>query len=265
MCVLYRYKGESKEEIKDEKPDHLSRLLRKIEERKRQRAAASEESVSGAVKSDIDKPKKKKRKLSDATEFSDSHKNTDNNNETVSEQITGTNKGLSKKEKKKKKNIDFDIVEEDKKVEETVDKNVAIDTESNEKKTSDKKNFVILGAKTHKKQREVKRVLPDWLAHPEIVSADLKSGSSFEDLKSILDDKLIEVLKTKGIRKLFPVQSSIIKWLHKCSTDRKLGLWPRDTCISAPTGSGKCLKEKKESYQTIFGLLLCSHVIFVIF
>lgn len=246
MCVLYRYKGESKEEIKDEEPDHLSRLLQKIEERKRQRAAASEESVSGAVKSDIDKPKKKKRKLSDAKEFSDSHENTDNNNETVNEQITGTNKGLSKKEKKKK-NIDFGIVEEDKRVEETIDKNVAIDTENNEQKLSDKKNFIILGAKTHKKQREVKRVLPDWLAHPEIVSADLKSGSSFEDLKSILDDKFVEVLKTKGIRKLFPVQSNIIKWLHKCSTDRKLGLWPRDTCISAPTGSGKCLKEKKES------------------
>lgn len=244
MCVgiLYRYEGENKEEIKDQQPDNLSILLQRIEERKRQRAAANNKSVTDVAKSDIDKREKKKRKLSNAEEFNDSHNEDGNNIETVSEQIMETDKVSSKKKRKKKKRIDSDVAKENEKLEGTDDGNLATDTENISEKTSaekNEKNFIILGTKAHKKQREVKRVLPDWLAHPEIVSADLKSGSSLKELKSILDAKLIEVLKVNGIKKLFPVQSSIIKWLHKCTIDRKLGLWPRDTCVSAPTGSGK--------------------------
>lgn len=233
-----RYEGESKEEVKDQQPDHLSELLQRIEERKRQRTAANNK--SDVAKSNLDKPKKKKRKLSNKEECSDAHNENKTNTETVNEQ---TDK-VSSKKKKKKKLIHFNVAKENEKVEETDNGNLATDTENiSEKKSAEKdeNNFIILGAKAHKKQRGVKRVLPDWLAHPEVVSANLKNGSSFKELKSILDAKLIEVLKANGIKKLFPVQSSIIKWLHKCSIDRKLGLWPRDTCISAPTGSGKTL------------------------
>jgi len=167
------------------------------------------------------------------------------NSEKIDEQIIEVPK-VSKKKKKKKdienknhsaaidKNIDLE--EKDKNsAEENNDKDIT------EKEIPSQSNFIVLGAKSRKKQIKVKRVLPDWLAYPEIISADLNSGASLEELKSVLDAKLIEVLRANGIVKLFPVQSSIIKWLHKCKMDRKLGWWPRDTCVSAPTGSGKYL------------------------
>lgn len=104
-----------------------------------------------------------------------------------------------------------------------------------------KTDFLILGSKSHKKIKEVKRVLPDWLAHPEVISADLSSGPTLDEVDSILNPRLIGILKTNGIEKLFPVQASMLTWLTKCEKDRRLGLWPRDTCVSAPTGSGKTL------------------------
>lgn len=105
--------------------------------------------------------------------------------------------------------------------------------------SSQSKDFMVLGAKSQKKLHVVKRVLPDWLTYPEVISADLNSGPDIEELHSILDQKLIKILKANGIVKLFPVQFSVIKWLHTCNKDRIIGWWLRDICVSAPTGSGK--------------------------
>ncbi|KAK2576463.1 hypothetical protein KPH14_005794 [Odynerus spinipes] len=121
---------------------------------------------------------------------------------------------------------------------------MTVDTMTDEKVEEDatpQTEFLILGSKSHKKKREVKRVLPDWLAHPEVISADLSSGPTLDEVDSILNPKLIEILKGNGIDKLFPVQANMLTWLTKCEKDRRLGWWPRDTCVSAPTGSGKTL------------------------
>ncbi|KAL2730999.1 putative ATP-dependent RNA helicase Dbp73D [Vespula squamosa] len=117
--------------------------------------------------------------------------------------------------------------------------------ETTEKKVEDdettKIDFLVLGYKSSKKYREVKRVLPNWLTHPEIISADLNSGPKLDEVDFILDPQLIEILKANGIDKLFPVQASMLAWLSKFEEDRKLRWWPRDICVSAPTGSGKTL------------------------
>lgn len=117
--------------------------------------------------------------------------------------------------------------------------NEIVTDEKQENVETAKTDFLVLGSKSHKKKREVKRVLPNWLAHPEIISADLSSGPTLDEVDSMLDSQLIEILKANGIDKLFPVQASILAWLSKSEEDRKLGWWPRDICVSAPTGSGK--------------------------
>lgn len=245
LFVINRYEGESKED--ENETNHLSELLKKIEERKRQRAAASNKSTLDEDGNNLEEPKRKKKKKLLKTEKADvSHAGDENaSNEKIVEQIVETVK-VSTKKKKKKKDIEgeqhsttidknIDLEEKDKNLDNNVDGDIA------KKEISSQSNFIVLGARARKKQREVKRVLPDWLAHPEVISADLNSGLTLEESESILDAKLAEILRTNGIVKLFPVQSSVIKWLHKCMMDRKQGWWLRDTCVSAPTGSGKTL------------------------
>lgn len=244
IYFLFRY-DESREEDENA-TNHLSELLKRIEERKRQRAAADNKSILDLDQNNLTKDKKKKKKtLLNTDETNDSNIDKSDCNEKVSEQTTETVKTSTKK-KKKKKDIESEhvIAHENEELEEK-DKNPVNGEEDNPNTAHIlneeplENNFVVLGTKSRKKQREVKRVLPDWLAHPEVICADLNSGPSLEELNSVLDAKLIEVLRANGIVKLFPVQSSIIKWLHKCNMDRKFGRWLRDTCVSAPTGSGK--------------------------
>ncbi|KAL6423056.1 hypothetical protein ACFW04_010500 [Cataglyphis niger] len=242
LFVINRY-DESREEDENT-TNHLSELLKRIEERKRQRAAA-DKSILDLDQNNLTKDKKKKKKtLLNTDQANDSNIDKSDCNEKISEQTTETVK-TSIKKKKKKKDIESEhvIAQKNEELEEK-DENPVSEEEDNSntiKEKSLENNFVVLGTKSRKKQREVKRVLPDWLAHPEVICADLNSGPSLEELNSVLDAKLIEVLKANGIVKLFPVQSSIIKWLHKCNMDRKFGRWLRDTCVSAPTGSGKTL------------------------
>lgn len=254
MCFC-RYEGESKEKVKDN-TDHLSNLLKLIEERKRQRSVANNESISQDIdKNNVEKYKKKKKwnkNLHDGEEINNLHiKNKSEDNEKTNKQsleVVEAPPKSKKRRRKDSKNEDDSLVEhleiQDQELEKTnghlqneEENNNNKDTMKNE--TSSQNNFMVLGAKHQKKQRAVKRVLPDWLAHPEVISGDLNSGPNIEDLHSILDPKLIEILKANGIVKLFPVQSNVIKWLHTCNKDRRIGWWLRDTCVSAPTGSGK--------------------------
>lgn len=199
--------------------------------------------------------KKKDRNLSDVSdkEVNNVHtKNKSKNDEEADEQTSEMVKTRKKKRKKrdaenKDRAADESPMiedEEPEKSENNLEKGKRNDNDKNtrEEIISPPNGFMILGAKSQKKQRAVKRILPDWLAHPEVIPTDLSSGPSLEELDLVLDPNLIKVLRTNGIVKLFPVQSSIINWLNKCNKDRKMGWWPRDTCVSAPTGSGKCMQ-----------------------
>lgn len=247
MRIIYRYEGESAKEVENE-TNHFSELLKRIEDRKRQRAALSDKSTLDEDRNNLEEPKKKKKKKLLKTEKTDdSHiEDKDVSREKIDEQTIETAKVSTKRKKKKKDIENSHSAETDKNIDlEAEDKNLAEENDEKDtiKEIPSQSNFVVLGARARKKQREVKRVLPDWLAHPEVISADLNSGPTLKELESILDTKLVEVLRANGIVKFFPVQSSVIKWLHKCKMDRKLGWWPKDTCVSAPTGSGKYLQQ----------------------
>ena len=48
------------------------------------------------------------------------------------------------------------------------------------------------------------RVLPDWLAHPSVVTDDIRNRKKALDEVSGLDDEMKEKLRENGIHSLFP-------------------------------------------------------------
>lgn len=129
------------------------------------------------------------------------------------EEIKETEDSKSKKKRKRKKKSD-----------------------SNEDK-NDISGFTKLGVFTGKDQVKVRRVLPKWLAEPDIVSVDL--GDQQMPVKDMtqLHSSLLDTLQTNGIEYFFPVQRQVIPHL----LDPAKYFRPSDVCVSAPTGSGKTL------------------------
>ncbi|XP_034933651.1 probable ATP-dependent RNA helicase Dbp73D [Chelonus insularis] len=216
LFVINRY-NDKKES--DKPHNHLSELLQKIEERKKLREQGalsegknfqnSEENNLLFTKSHRKSRKRKKEKIN-----VDDGEQTDNKPEDVS--INNTND-----------DVNAEKISMTEKSEKSINKQL--------------ENFMVLGSTNLQKKRQVKRVLPVWLARPQIISSDVSSGPKLKELKGLLDDQLIQLLKANGINKLFPVQEKLINWMQKCSEDRMKGWWVRDTCVSAPTGSGKTL------------------------
>ncbi|KAG7202950.1 hypothetical protein KM043_010087 [Ampulex compressa] len=248
LFVINRYEGEEPQS-KDE-DNHLSELLRKIEKRKSERLEKAKDNAE-TKETAAGEPKKKKHKKGDHITIDNKIDNDENqqNEDNVEEpQVTYKKKRRKRKADENNDNLDVNdqqcVPSDDKELTGNLENETDGITDS---KTTDesyieaKSKFTILGAKSQKRKREVKRKLPDWLANPEIISIDLSTGPGLADLSSTLDLNLIETLAANGIDKLFPVQVSMITWLLKCDNDRKLGWWPRDTCVSAPTGSGKTL------------------------
>ncbi|XP_058799740.1 probable ATP-dependent RNA helicase Dbp73D [Phymastichus coffea] len=223
LFVVNRYEDEEWKKQSNEPQDHLSELFKKIERRKREKEAAA-----------------KAAQETTSAELSATN--------TVAPTVDTNKKGKKKKGKKRTHDISEGVnTTGDLNRHEISLKNAEkLGFQENNAKEChpsviNKADFTILGSKTHTKKQLAKRVLPHWLTHPEIVNADLSSGSNLDEVENILGSKLIEKLKTDGFNKLFPVQVHVLSWLLKCDKDYKAGRWTRDTCISMPTGSGKTL------------------------
>ncbi|XP_071877309.1 uncharacterized protein [Bombus fervidus] len=279
LFVINRYEGE-KEETKDER-NYLSELLKRIEERKVERAIKTnhqiqESSSQNAQESNYKKNKEKAENLNKC-----SMENINLNENSISSDVNGKAKvhvsELRKNKKKRKysegssnetiKTADKTLQSENTDNQDNEIPNKSSDpNETQEKISGQNSDFIILGVKNKRREREVKRTLPEWLANPEVISIDLNSGPTLDDMNSILDSKLIEALRANGINKLFPVQASMVSWLSKCNKDRQQKWWLRDTCVSAPTGSGtniqviySKLKYLHSSFDTLS--LVCSDAI----
>lgn len=211
ICSLCdRYTGDA-EALPDstDSGNHLEALLKKIEERKKRKSLTIQEDV-GKASPEVVEPEPVPRK----------------------------------KRRKQKKSDAGDVVEKsaDRSAEDKTAKDSRVDNEPGEAKEKPAKtkpqNFLILGSDSHKKKNVVKRVLPDWLSKPELISSDLNSGPPLAEFKSILDAEIIKILEKSGTTKLFPVQACTIPWILECDKHRKSNWWPQDVCVSAPTGSG---------------------------
>lgn len=105
--------------------------------------------------------------------------------------------------------------------------------------------FTLLGGFDRKPVQKVLRVLPQWLAEPDLVHRDMKT-----DLVPVcgfpgLCPRLQEVLQKNGVEHFFPVQAEVIPAVLQEAPHGLLmgrgGCRPRDICVSVPTGSGKTL------------------------
>ncbi|GCB60761.1 hypothetical protein scyTo_0014224 [Scyliorhinus torazame] len=131
----------------------------------------------------------------------------------------------------------------------------------NQPPTAPKSNLTILKGFQKKKIHKVRRVLPQWLAKPMLVSKDIKQNlKAIEDVPGI-DQKLLHKLRANGIHSFFPVQTEVIPALLE-STKHGLtlgrgGYRPRDICVSAPTGSGKTLAFVIPVVQGLMNRVVC--------
>ncbi|XP_077469789.1 ATP-dependent RNA helicase DDX51 isoform X4 [Stigmatopora argus] len=106
--------------------------------------------------------------------------------------------------------------------------------------------FTVIGGFESKPVKKVHRVLPHWLAQPDIISRDMKCKMVPCSQIEGLSVSLLKKLNSDGIQNLFPVQSEVIPAILKSGLQHGLligqaGYRPRDVCVSAPTGSGKTL------------------------
>ncbi|KAK3102413.1 hypothetical protein FSP39_011231 [Pinctada imbricata] len=120
--------------------------------------------------------------------------------------------------------------------------------------------FTVLGEEKPKTPPQLGRLLPDWLASPSLVSADLSASSPVETLSS-LDTRLVEKLKENGIIDFFPVQLQVIPEIlsevHYGYKTGVAGFRPSDLCVSAPTGSGKTLTFVLPIIQALLNRVEC--------
>ncbi|KAK3598767.1 hypothetical protein CHS0354_015562 [Potamilus streckersoni] len=105
--------------------------------------------------------------------------------------------------------------------------------------------FTVLGEIRERKKQKVHRVLPEWLAKPNIIGSDLRNLTLLVTEMKGLDQDLVEKLQKNNITHFFPVQVQILPvMLESCQYGfhvGRAGYRPNDLCVSAPTGSGKTL------------------------
>lgn len=251
---MNRYYGDDKKEIADkevkdsEEKAKLAVLLSKIEERKKQKEALQKAklnyespdlkshigehaddiatSVTSCEGEDDDKNKKRHKNV----DFTDDKRTGEKEATDVSEKGGSTDK---KKKKKKHKRKWREICDSEEGEDDAGETKVVKSVEKVE-------GFTVLGTDKFKKKQKVKRVLPQWLANPSVVSVNLQQlTTTVKDIPG-LDRDIVRALKRNNITHFFPVQAQVIPWLLAAHS-KPTHYWPRDICVSAPTGSGKTL------------------------
>ncbi|XP_041814923.1 ATP-dependent RNA helicase DDX51 [Chelmon rostratus] len=128
-------------------------------------------------------------------------------------------------------------------------------------KTSAPTGFTVLGGFENKPAQKVHRVLPQWLAQPDVIHRDIKSHlAPISDIPG-LSAQLVKKLQNTGIHHFFPVQTEVIPAILESTQQGLLigrgGYKPRDICVSAPTGSGKTLAFVIPVIQVLMERVVC--------
>ncbi|XP_051759952.1 ATP-dependent RNA helicase DDX51 [Ctenopharyngodon idella] len=268
LFMINRYLGEE-EDCESSRESRSNALLAKLQE---QVKAREQQSFSNTAEEDNDhhqsdkEQKKRKRQETDGvqrkTKKSKNVKKTDLNDEaasstkkkkkhkkqkTLSSENESVNTGDNESDNKKSVEITETTEsdpEESKKTEKVVDPQIdQIQAETGN--STSQTAFHILGGFKEKTVQKVKRVLPQWLAQPDVIQRDMKNNLIPISQVPGICPILLKKLEDNGIQSFFPVQSEVIPAILESVSSGLLlgpgGYRPRDICVSAPTGSGKTL------------------------
>ncbi|XP_043963961.1 ATP-dependent RNA helicase DDX51-like [Gambusia affinis] len=121
--------------------------------------------------------------------------------------------------------------------------------------------FRVLGGFESRPVNKVKRVLPQWLAEPDVFHRDIKCNLVPVSSVSGVSAQLLRKLEANGIQHFFPVQAEVIPAILEGAQHGHLigrgGYRPRDLCVSAPTGSGKTLSFVIPVIQVLMERTVC--------
>ncbi|XP_041079669.1 ATP-dependent RNA helicase DDX51 [Polyodon spathula] len=151
--------------------------------------------------------------------------------------------------------------DEEEKSEEKEEKKEERTPDQSAKKVPPQSTLTILGGFEKKTVQKVQRVLPQWLAQPNLVQRDIKKNLvPIGDVPGICP-KLLTKLQSNGIQHFFPVQAELIPAILESAVHGLLigkgGYRPRDICVSAPTGSGKTLAFVIPVVQALLERVIC--------
>ncbi|XP_043102111.1 LOW QUALITY PROTEIN: ATP-dependent RNA helicase DDX51-like [Puntigrus tetrazona] len=209
------------------------------EEKKRNREEAETETEGVQRKT---KKSKKERKTDISDEVASSTKKK-KKQKTLSAENKNTNR--ADEESDKEKSIEITETSESGLEENKTTEEPAANQEPKEENGSSQTTFRILGGFEEKTVQKVKRVLPQWLARPDVIQRDIKSNLIPMTEVPGICPTLLKKLETNGIKSFFPVQAEVIPAILESVSSGLLlgpgGYRPRDICVSAPTGSGKTL------------------------
>uniref|UniRef100_A0A8D3CJM3 ATP-dependent RNA helicase n=1 Tax=Scophthalmus maximus TaxID=52904 RepID=A0A8D3CJM3_SCOMX len=136
-----------------------------------------------------------------------------------------------------------------------------IPSEHTTETTSAPTGFTIVGGFENKPVQKVHRVLPQWLAQPQVIHRDMKNNLVPVSEVAALCEPLVKKLQSHGIQHLFPVQAEVIPAILESLQPGLLfgrgGYQPRDICVSAPTGSGKTLAFVIPVIQVLMRRVVC--------
>ncbi|KAK6313114.1 hypothetical protein J4Q44_G00164610 [Coregonus suidteri] len=203
-------------------------------------------------------PKKRKEHVSppDPEELSKGDNAQKKKNDTKKIQLTEDKDGFEQTSVHKKKiNLQDSAATDKTELPENDDE--MVDTE----KSSSQTGFTILGGFEKNIIQKVQRVLPQWLAEPDVIQRDITSNLvPISDVPGICT-KLKRKLEGNGIHHLFPVQAEVIPAILESVSHGLLigrgGYKPRDICVSAPTGSGKTLAFIIPVIQALMERVVC--------
>lgn len=119
----------------------------------------------------------------------------------------------------------------------------------------------VLGGFESKPVQKVSRVLPEWLAEPDVVHKDIRRHLVPVSDVAGLGPLIQKVLQKNQVHHLFPVQAEVIPAILAGAQQGVLtgpgGYRPRDICVSAPTGSGKTLCFVLPVIQVLMQRVVC--------
>ncbi|XP_054598761.2 ATP-dependent RNA helicase DDX51 isoform X1 [Nothobranchius furzeri] len=265
LFVVDRYIGEEEDgRVSKESQSQvlLAKLQQKVKEKQRQSLTEQRESAQNEQTEQQDDKNKE-----DADKNSSKDHQVRKKRKSKVGAVCDSDLDNSAAKKKRKKQLAQDVSSVSRS-NETEDKR-AKDLEESEKdsskpkpeETSSPAGYTVLGGFDSKVLQKVHRVLPQWLAEPDVIHRDIKSNLTPISAVPGVCAQLLKKLEDNGIHHFFPVQAEVIPAILEGAQHGLLvgggGYRPRDICVSAPTGSGKTLSFVIPVVQALMQRVVC--------